>query len=52
VVHAKVNTVIGKTPGRTGFVEGWIKGSTYHDQQIVLTAHLQEEGMRRSRPDS
>lgn len=43
VVHAKVNTVIGKTPGRTGFVEGWIKGSAYHDQQIVLTAHLQEE---------
>ena len=43
VVHAKVNTVIGKAPGRTGFVEGWIKGSAYHDQQIVLTAHLQEE---------
>jgi hypothetical protein len=42
-VHAKVKTEIGKAPGRTGFVEGWIKGSTYHDQQIVLTAHLQEE---------
>jgi hypothetical protein len=43
VVRAKVDTEIGKAPGRTGFVEGWIKGSKYHDQQIVLTAHLQEE---------
>jgi hypothetical protein len=42
-VKAKVDTEIGKAPGRTGFVEGWIKGSKYHDQQIVLTAHLQEE---------
>jgi hypothetical protein len=25
------------------FVEGWIKGSEIHDQQIVLTAHIQEE---------
>src|SRR5262249_23751990 len=24
-------------------VEGWIRGSEIHDQQIVLTAHLQEE---------
>ncbi len=43
VVRARVDTEIGKSPGRTGFVEGWIKGSKYHDQQIVLTAHLQEE---------
>ena len=43
VVRAKVDTEIGQNPGRTGFVEGWIKGSKYHDQQIVLTAHLQEE---------
>lgn len=43
VVRAKVDTEISKAPGRTGFVEGWIKGSKYHDQQIVLTAHLQEE---------
>lgn len=43
MVTAKVDTKIGPTPGRTGFVEGWIKGSKYHDQQIVLTAHLQEE---------
>jgi hypothetical protein len=43
VVRAKVDTEIGKAAGRTGFVEGWMKGSKYHDQQIVLTAHLQEE---------
>ncbi|RIA09766.1 Zn-dependent M28 family amino/carboxypeptidase [Flavobacteriaceae bacterium MAR_2010_72] len=43
VVKAKVDTEIGKAPGRTGFVEGWIKGSKFHDQQIVITAHLQEE---------
>lgn len=43
VLRAKVDTEIGKKPGRTGFVEGWIKGSKYHDQQIVITAHLQEE---------
>ncbi len=43
VLKAKVDTEIGKKPGRTGFVEGWIRGTTYHDQQIVLTAHLQEE---------
>ena len=43
VLKAKVDTEIGTAPGRTGFVEGWIKGSKYHDQQIVITAHLQEE---------
>lgn len=43
VVKAKVNTRIGSTPGKTGFVEGWIRGSKYSDQQIVITAHLQEE---------
>ncbi|HEX9827559.1 MAG TPA: M28 family peptidase [Flavobacteriaceae bacterium] len=43
VLKAKVDTEIGKSPGRTGFVEGWIKGSKYHDQQIIITAHLQEE---------
>lgn len=43
VLKAKVDTDIGTAPGRTGFVEGIIKGSKYHDQQIVLTAHLQEE---------
>jgi hypothetical protein len=43
VLKAKVQTEIKAAPGRTGFVEGWIRGSKYHDQQIVLTAHLQEE---------
>ncbi|HET6671058.1 MAG TPA: M28 family peptidase [Pyrinomonadaceae bacterium] len=43
VLRAKVDTEIKPTPGRTGFVEGWIKGSSIHDQQIILTAHLQEE---------
>ncbi len=26
-----------------GLVEGWIRGTSIHDQQVVLTAHLQEE---------
>lgn len=43
VLKARVDTDIGRTPGRTGFVEGWIRGSKYPNQQIVLTAHLQEE---------
>ncbi|MCA9735045.1 M28 family peptidase [candidate division KSB1 bacterium] len=43
VVKAKVEVEIGDKAGRTGFIEGWIRGSKYHDQQIVLTAHLQEE---------
>ncbi|NIR51861.1 M28 family peptidase [candidate division KSB1 bacterium] len=42
-MYAKVDTEIGEKPGRTGFVEGWIRGSKYPDQHIVLTAHLQEE---------
>lgn len=29
--------------GEQAFVEAWIKGGEIHDQQIVLTAHLQEE---------
>ena len=43
VLKAKVDTEFGPSPGKTGFVEGWIKGSKYHDQQIVITSHLQEE---------
>lgn len=43
VLKAKVDAEIGEAPGRTGFVEGWIRGTTHSDQQIVLTAHLQEE---------
>jgi hypothetical protein len=44
VLRAKVDTEIGESKeGRTGFVEGWIRGAKYRDQQIVITAHLQEE---------
>lgn len=43
VLKAKVVTEFGQNPGRTGYIEGWIRGTKYHDQQIVLTAHLQEE---------
>ena len=32
-----------KSRRETGFVEGWIRGTKYHDQQIVLTSHIQEE---------
>lgn len=45
VVRAKVDTDIdseNKNTG-TGMVEGWIRGTKYKDQQIVITAHLQEE---------
>ncbi|MFH1941132.1 MAG: M28 family peptidase [bacterium] len=30
-------------PGWQEYVEGWIRGTKFNDQQIVLTAHLQEE---------
>ncbi|HEV2801413.1 MAG TPA: M28 family peptidase [Pyrinomonadaceae bacterium] len=43
VLRAKVDTDISPAPGRTGFVEGWIRGSSIQNQQIILTAHLQEE---------
>ncbi len=44
-VKAKVDVDIGNENERTGtgMVEGWIKGTKYPDQQIVITAHLQEE---------
>ncbi|MGB7922058.1 MAG: M28 family metallopeptidase [Pyrinomonadaceae bacterium] len=42
-LRAKVDTEIGTAPGRTGFVEGLIHGTERNSQQIVLTAHLQEE---------
>src|SRR5687768_2705305 len=45
VLKAKVDTDIdaeNKNTG-TGMVEGWIRGTKYKDQQIVITAHLQEE---------
>lgn len=45
VIKAKVDTDIGAENKRTGtgMVEGWIRGAKYKDQQIVITAHLQEE---------
>ena len=45
VLKAKVDTDIGAENKRTGtgMVEGWIRGAKYKDQQIVITAHLQEE---------
>lgn len=30
-------------PAEQAMVEGWIRGTEIHDQQIVLTAHIQEE---------
>ncbi len=44
-VKAKVDVDYGSENKRTGtgMVEGWIKGTKYKDQQIVITAHLQEE---------
>ena len=43
VLHAKVDTEFGPAPGKTGFVEAVIRGTRPGWQQIVLTAHLQEE---------
>ncbi len=44
-VKAKVDVDYGRENKNlgTGMVEGWIKGTKYKDQQIVITAHLQEE---------
>ncbi len=41
-VHLKIQSETTQ-PARSGMVEGFIRGTTYHDQEIVLTAHLQEE---------
>jgi hypothetical protein len=43
VLHATVDTEFGPAPHKTGFVEARIRGTKYHDQQIIFTAHLQEE---------
>jgi hypothetical protein len=40
-VHLKIEAAVAK-PGRQGLVEGVIRGTTLHDQAIVLTANLQE----------
>ena len=42
-LRAHVDTEFGPSPGRTGFVEAVIRGTRPDAQQIVLTAHLQEE---------
>jgi hypothetical protein len=42
-LKAKVDTDILPAPGHTGFVEAVIRGTRPNTQQIVLTAHLQEE---------
>ncbi len=41
-VHLKIGVEITQ-PERSGMVEGIIRGTTIHEQAIVLTAHLQEE---------
>jgi hypothetical protein len=45
VVKAKVDVDVGDENENTGtgMVEAWIRGTKYKDQQIVVTAHLQEE---------
>jgi hypothetical protein len=45
IVKAKVDVDIGNENQNTGtgMVEAWIRGNKYKDQQIVVTAHLQEE---------
>ena len=43
VLRAVVDTEIGAQNGQTCMIEGWIRGSKFHDQQIVLTSHIQEE---------
>jgi hypothetical protein len=45
-LKAKVKTKMTYKTGKTGFVEAWIRGTEsekYKNQEIVLTAHLQEE---------
>ncbi len=39
-VHIEAEIVSNPTHG---LVEGWIRGASIHDQQVVLTAHIQEE---------
>ncbi|MGH9650056.1 MAG: M28 family peptidase, partial [Terriglobales bacterium] len=41
-VRVHIETEIVPNPTH-GVVEGWIRGGSIHDQQVVLTAHLQEE---------
>jgi hypothetical protein len=40
-VKVDIDSVFAE-PAEQAMVEGWIRGSAVHDQQIVLTAHMQE----------
>jgi len=42
-LRAKVDIESSFQTTEQAMVEGWIRGSEIHDQQIVLTAHIQEE---------
>ena len=42
VLRAKVEAEFEENP-KQWIVEGWIRGAKRHDQQIILTAHAQEE---------
>lgn len=42
ILRAEVEAEFHDNP-KNWIVEGWIRGTKYHDQQIVLTAHAQEE---------
>lgn len=41
-VRVAIESVVDPNPTQ-GIVEGWIRGTKNHDQQVVLTAHIQEE---------
>ncbi len=41
-VRVRIESEIVPKPTH-GLVEGWIRGASIHDQQVVLTAHIQEE---------
>jgi hypothetical protein len=40
-IKVDIEAVFEATP-QQAYVEGWIRGSEIHDQQVVLTAHVQE----------
>jgi len=41
-VRVSIESVLDPNPTQ-GVLEGWIRSSKNHDQQVVLTAHIQEE---------
>ncbi len=42
-VRVNIESEINGAEQKQQIVEGWIRGSRTHDQQVVLTAHIQEE---------